>query len=547
MRRFGLCLIFPVLTACSGGYQKSLNDANKTIEQAEMNLKKAANQSLFRDTPLVKVSEDIYLGNKGINSYHGSPLPGKFETSTGVTLRTGFPVGLDNIISLLHEATNIPIEKRFNRQSVGKAPTLAGEVAEKLDKAVGAIPADSAFEVVTNSASGDMQMKVDYTGPLSDFLNRVALNYDLFWTYEDGRLLFSTEETKKFNISVLPGTYTTKNTVSSDSNNSSSGSGSGGGGSDSSSNSSQLDINVSLDVWKDIEESLKLIIGDTGSYTISTSTSSVIVRTSASNMKRVSDYIEKLNNQLERQVTIDVAVYSVSTSDVSNLSLSLQALLTNNGGVLGSVSSDFAAASGTPTITGFLNGDGDKNNQVLLNLLASAGKVSMVTSAAVTTMSGQPVPLKVGNDRTYVSEIGTVIGQTATTSSVSTSSVTTGFLMNLLPQIADDGKIMMQYGITLSSLVGRNNGFEQVSVNGTIIQLPNVDSTTFIQSSILKNGNTLVLAGYEQKRSEAVDEGLGTPEFKLFGGARNGLNNREIKIICITPRIIDINGSQISG
>ncbi|EBU9729119.1 hypothetical protein EPL59_25095, partial [Salmonella enterica subsp. enterica serovar Strasbourg] len=301
-----------------------------------------------------------------------------------------------------------------------------------------------------------------------------------------------------------------------------------------------LSISMNMDFWSDLQKNLKIIIGSNGSFNTSTSTSSVTVKTTPSNMVQVENYITKINNELARQVTINVAVYSVEVTNTSNLALSLSGILKQGGRELGTLSSSAFAAGGLPTLTAYFNGDGSDNNEALLSALDKAGKVSIVTSASVTTMSGQPTPLQVGGNRTYVSEIGTTMNNVSTQSTVSTSSISSGFSMNILPRVLDNGQVLLQYGINISSLVGAHNGFDEVTAAGTTIQLPDVQQRSFVQSSLLQNGNTLVLAGYEQQRNETADSGVGDPNFKALGGSRAGSHEKTLVVICITPRVLKL-------
>lgn len=535
-------------------YQRSESNIDNSMNETNKALINAKNEKAKIDSSNIQISEGIYLANQSTKNIHGDPLPARFETNQGFTLVSGIPLKLDNILKLITDATGIPTIKAKVTDPVLQNPTgaiSAEKVSQTLSKAVGdgGNTNDSFFDSLVNYTVDAHLMDVNYKGALSEFLDKVSANYDIVWKYRDGKLQFSSEDVRTFNIATLPSKITANNSVGgsgsggSGSAGSSSGGGSGGNssGSGGSSNGSQsLNIDLTLDFWQDLEKNLKIIIGNRGTFNISTSTSSVVVQTTPSNMERVADYIDNLNKELIRQVTVNVVVYSVNTTDSSNLALSLKGALSSGGKVLGALSSEFAVAN-SPTLSGFINGDQDTNNSVIMNLLASAGKVSIVTSASVTTMSGQPVPLQVGNDRTYVSEIGTTLGQTASTSTVSTSSISSGFAMNLLPRVMDNGNVLLQYGINISSLAGSNNGFESVTVSGTTIQLPNVDQRTFVQSSLLKNGSTLVLAGYEQQRDETADQGTGRPDFKLLGGGKRSTNERNVIVICITPTVIDVD------
>lgn len=545
-------VILPLLSLIASCSTDIYKNANKNYNNdkliAEKHLSASKNENIARDTSVVKILDKLYIGSRSSESLHGEPLPVKLEGGNGISLSSGIPLKLGNIIDLLQRSTGLSVVKKdfVVPAAVATSGTAteseAKKISDELSKALGEKNnnGQKGLQGLLDLNASKNTMNVNYTGPLSVFLNKISSHFDLSWQYIDGQILISGYEARIFSISTLPNKIQATNSITSSDSGSSSGSSGSSGGVGTTNQTITMD--VSYDFWKDLDSELKMLIGNDGEYYVSQSTSSVLVKTSPSMMKKVAEYLDNLNKKLERQVSVDVQVYSVSVDDSSKFSLTLNALLKRNGGILGSVNSDFSSSSGA-TLAGFWNNDGNQENSALVSALESAGNVSTVTSSVVTTMSGQPVPVLVGNERTYVSEVGTTLNNNTSTTSASTDTITSGFLMNLLPRIMDNGNILLQYNITLSSLVGSNDGFNSATVSGTIIQLPDVDKRSFIQSSMLKNGSTLVLAGYEQKRNEITDQGVGTPGFKLLGGSRNGSKTRDIMVICITPRVIDVGDS----
>ncbi|EDU0380038.1 hypothetical protein NMA30_004139 [Salmonella enterica] len=535
-------LLAPLFLASCATHTYRESQKNIDMNEKETNrlYSRSAHVKDVKNTNKIQVEDKVYVGVERVGYQHGDLLPSYFETNRGVTLVSGLPLTLSEILNLINKATKIPIVNLISanadtNNSALSQPSSAGVIASQLSQAVGQGGVTNTIAQLSHSLSEPDNIQVNYTGPLSSFLNQLASHFDISWRYTGGKIVVSNMEIRTFTITTLPMRFTGSNQVSTSGD-----SGGGSGGSGGGSGQQSLSISMNMDFWSDLQKNLKIIIGSNGSFNTSTSTSSVTVKTTPSNMVQVENYITKINNELARQVTINVAVYSVEVTDTSNLALSLSGILKQGGRELGTLSSSAFAAGGLPTLTAYFNGDGSDNNEALLSALDKAGKVSIVTSASVTTMSGQPTPLQVGGNRTYVSEIGTTMNNVSTQSTVSTSSISSGFSMNILPRVLDNGQVLLQYGINISSLVGAHNGFDEVTAAGTTIQLPDVQQRSFVQSSLLQNGNTLVLAGYEQQRNETADSGVGDPNFKALGGSRAGSHEKTLVVICITPRVLKL-------
>jgi type II secretory pathway component GspD/PulD (secretin) len=59
---------------------------------------------------------------------------------------------------------------------------------------------------------------------------------------------------------------------------------------------------------------------------------------------------------------------------------------------------------------------------------------------------------------------------------------------------------------------------------------------------MIPNGNTLVLSGFEQTKSNVSKSGVGSADNWLTGGSNTGSMERETMVIMITPTIIETDG-----
>lgn len=534
--RFFILFFTSMLVACNSPIYRMSDKLNDVlIGNTNRLYGDSKNSKNTKNTSRIQVKHKKYLGVENLGGLRGDPLPIKFEGDAGISIASSEALSLRDLLDLISATTSIPVDIVFSSNDELNRELSAVDVINRLEQAKG----NNEKDFSSNKFKGFM--KVAYKGPLSKYLDEVSSFFDIDWCYKNGRLSFSDMVVRTFTISTLPTTFTSNNEISS--TDPSGGSGSSDSGNSGGNKKSNINFSTDVNFWEDLERNLTLLLDKEGTFTVSKSTSSVTIKTVPSIMKRIVSYIDELNEKLERQVTVNVEVYSVNTKDSSSFNASLKGVLRINNNNIASLNSEQFFNGAGAILSGFFDGDGSEGN-LILNALDKSGKVSILTSASVTTMSGQPVPLLVGGSRTYVSEIGTTMGQTSTTSTVSTSSITDGFSMNILPRVMDNGQVLLQYGIDISSLVGSNNGFDEVTVGDTTIQLPNLQQRTFVQSSLINNGSTLVLAGYEQQRNDTSDQGVGSPGFKFFGGSRSGSREKTVLVICITPRILNLNTSK---
>jgi len=432
--------------------------------------------------------------------------------------------------------------------SIAIHPDVSGNITLSLTD----VTLTEAIEVIQDIYGFDVRIKgnVIKVFPAGIRTETIALNY-LFLKR------FGTSST-----SINSGGVSENDPNSSSSSNSSNQNSSGSNSSNSSNSNSQNNqndqnsnsgINIytenESDFWSELKETLTAFVGTEAgrSIIISPLAGLVTVRALPTEISAVKKFISDTETHLHRQVIIEAKIMEVTLNDDYQQGIHWDEVL----GSLGSTNFTFNTSgniSGNPISSSIggatsLSFSGPDFSGVI-DLLQTQGNVQVLSSPRITATNNQKAVIKVGQDEYFVTDVSstTTTGtSTTTTPEVELTPFFSGIALDVTPQIAEDGSVILHVHPSVTLTAEQN---KTIQLGGDELILPLAQSSVRESDTIIraKSGEIVVIGGLIETYS--IDKESKTPllgNIPLFGGLFKSISETTQKrelVILLKPVVI---------
>lgn len=569
-RMTGVATLVALVAGC--GNMQHAQQRVETVEKAaiqirDQNVAGLTTGAVTRTAKPRLAGEEIVL-----RSQHA--LPPAFARK--VTYSTQGAQSLTEVFDSIGQMIGMPI----------RSSEIAGSSQQQQSQVQG-VRAPGATTVGAGAQGMSGRIQLEYNGTLRGLLDDLANRNEASWRYiaKTNSIEFFRYETRTLSIYLPPGSKSINASISlsgvsgggGDSGGASGGSagGAGGGGSSgTSSGAGNVSVSQSLTVnpWSSIMNGVGSILsegaqpqttgssgsmgGSTGSTGgtgnqggVSGMTASGPAGRAAANpelgiltvtarpraVERIAAYVESINARFAQNVMIDVKVYSLTLDKQASLGFSLDLLykFMNNNGVSVVGASPLQPATGTPgQLTLNIDNPRSKLNgsSIVAQALSQFGNVALQTQGQVLAVNGQPAPIQVAQEVNYLASSSlTQSPNVGSTSTLTPGSRVVGFTANFLPTILGDNRILLQYQMQLSSLTA----LTQVTSGTSSIQTPQISSQSLQQQAFVKDGQSIVLFGFDQNR-DTTDTAIG-----LGSASKSARSERQMVVI-----VMQVNGGR---
>lgn len=536
-----LCVLSFLLAACSSSIEEQGQFDHERIQ--ERNISAQRQLRSFQEgssSPALATETALRFTRRSVAFDAGQMLPPHIRT---VTMKT---VGLHDLRSVaewIERLTRIPVsvspdallpmsafvvDTSVSGSASDAATTKSNAVSDRKNNGQITRNVTRAIEAVggprqTANEQSPLLIAVDYHGPLQGLLDQVATRASVKWSYQAEGIRFYRVVNRTIAIRSLPGNLTQS-----------------GGVQLSSGISMTADMN--LNIWASIERTLEQMISRQGRLRVDSSLGQVTVRDAAHNVEAIERYLEGVNRQLARQVSLGVEVLQVNLNNRFETGIDwnyvrqVTGMGTFTAGALPSV-------TGMTANVGFIHNAADRSaSTLMIRALESFGRVSSAYSSVINTMNRQPVPLGSNITQAYLKQI-TPLSSTNSAGVLSfgppgltPGEIVTGFNLTLLPIVLDSNMVLMQCGVSISTLKELVSFTSGTGLAQQTIQQPNVSTFQTLQRMAIRSGDTIVLSGFE---IESTDSKQNDIKRNVVPGTRTNAREKSTLVVLITPRLLE--------
>ncbi|NNM65061.1 MAG: pilus assembly protein PilN [Burkholderiales bacterium] len=378
-----------------------------------------------------------------------------------------------------------------------------------------------------------------YSGALSGFLDMIATRFGDFWRFKDGRITIFKTETKTFELPALPAAFEINGSISSTGTSSSTPTSAGGGSGSNSGSQVSMSQSGKVDQWTGLQKMAQAVGGPGASVIVDRNLDMLTATGTPAQIQRVTEWVSNLDTEMSKQIVVDVRMYNVTLTAEDNYGLNLSLAYKGASGHTG-IS---VTGAQVPTITGnstpmsftasILGGTLD-GTSAAVQALSSLGKVSQVQEVEGIALNGDEAGLQNATIKGYVPNAQTTVEANAgAMTTMQTATAVGGITGAFLPR-AVGGKILINFHMQLTDLLP----FQQVSSNGSLVQLINEIQATLLNSVSLKSGQSLVMVGNRTSTANLTNTGVGNPNMALLGGGVDAQRGDTVLAVVITARLL---------
>lgn len=199
------------------------------------------------------------------------------------------------------------------------------------------------------------------------------------------------------------------------------------------------------------------------------------------------------------------------------------------------------ASSGAAAISAQVYSGSAAGSSAMITALQDIGDVDVSNEIPLSTRNRRGVTYSVRNTFSYVASTtaaAATTGGTGGTPGITTAQDTVGLKLFLVPEVNRD-TITVNISLDQSTLKNIETFTSGSGVNSQSVQLPNKDGEGSSQVVPIRNGQTILLTGFDTKTNQYDKRTLGANLPIIAGGGHRATESRSTTIVLLTAEVID--------